>query len=182
MPQTDPNALSVVNFWRQAGPGRWFQKSTAFDDEFRSRFLALHEQASAGELDSWNVTPEGALGLLLLLDQFPRNCFRATTRMYESDPRARSIARIALEKGFDLGVEQELRVFFYLPFSHSERLEDQKIAVEKQRALGEEALKHAQGHYDIVERFGRFPHRNPILGRDTTPDEQKFLDEGGFAG
>jgi len=182
MALTDPDALSVVNFWREAGPDRWFQKNAAFDDEFRGRFLALHKKAAAGELDGWNVTPEGSLGLLLLLDQFPRNCFRNSTRMYESDARARSIARKALENGFDLGVEQELRVFFYLPFSHSERLEDQKIAIEKQRALGDEALKHAQRHHDIVERFGRFPHRNPILGRDMTPEEQKFLDEGGFAG
>ena len=182
MPQTDPDALSVVDFWRKAGPAKWFEKNVAFDDEFRSRFLALHKKAAAGELDGWNVTPEGALGLLLLLDQFPRNCFRNSTRMYESDPRARAAARKALENGFDLGVEQELRVFFYLPFSHSEQIADQKLAVEKQRALGEESLKHAQRHHDIVERFGRFPHRNSILGRDMTPDEQKFLDEGGFAG
>jgi len=182
MPETDPEALVVVNFWRQAGPERWFEKSDAFDDEFRDRFLALHEQAAAGALDAWNITPEGSLGLLLLLDQFPRNCFRATARMYESDARARSIAREALENGFDLGVEQDLRAFFYLPFAHSERLEDQKISVEKQRALGDEALKHAQRHHDIVERFGRFPHRNPILGREMKPDEQAFLNEGGFAG
>lgn len=182
MPQTDPDALSVVNFWRQAGPGRWFEKNEAFDDEFRQRFLALHERAAAGQLDGWNVTPEGALGLLLLLDQFPRNCFRGRTRMYDSDPLARAVALKALDRGFDLGVEEELRVFFYLPFSHSEHIEDQRVAVERQRALGPEVLKHAQRHHDIVARFGRFPHRNAILGRQMTPDEQKFLDEGGFAG
>jgi len=182
MPQTDPDAQAVVDFWRAAGREKWFEKSSAFDDEFRSKFLALHERAAAGELDGWAVTPEGALALILLLDQFPRNCFRGTTRMYDSDPRARAAASKALAEDFDLGVEEALRVFFYLPFSHSERIEDQKIAVGKQRALGDEAVKHAQRHHDIVERFGRFPHRNPILGRETTPDEQKFLDEGGFAG
>lgn len=182
MAETHPDALAVVNFWREAGQEKWFEKNVAFDDEFRTRFMALHEKAAAGQLSDWMATAEGALGLILLLDQFPRNCFRAQERMYQSDPRAREMARRALAAGYDVQVEEALRVFFYLPFSHSEDIVDQAIAVEKGRPLGPEHLRHAQRHHDIVARFGRFPHRNTILGRVTTVEEQKFLDDGGFAG
>lgn len=182
MPQTNPDAAAVVAFWRKAGPDKWFEKNPGFDDQFRSTFLALHERAAAGELESWTTTAEGALGLILLLDQFPRNCFRGTTQVYETDPLSRRMARKALDAGFDREVEPEIRVFFYLPFSHSEDLADQELALAKNKELGDLYLKHAQGHYDIVKRFGRFPHRNAIFGRQTTPEEQAFLDAGGFAG
>jgi len=182
MPETPPEALDVVRFWREAGPKKWFEKSKAFDDDFRGRFLNLHDKAARGELADWMGTAEGALALILLLDQFPRNCFRNSTRMYATDPLARKMARQAVADGRDMQVEKELRVFFYLPFSHSETLADHAIPVEKGKALGGDYEKHAIGHRDIVEKFGRFPHRNAILGRETTPEEQAFLDDGGFKG
>lgn len=175
-------ALAVVRFWRDAGADRWFSKSDAFDLAFGGRFLSLHEAAARGEFEGWAQSAEGALALLILLDQFPRNVFRGTARMYETDARAREVARQAVDNGLDQQVEKPLRVFFYLPFSHSERIEDQRRGVELNQRLGQPWLTHALGHADIIERFGRFPHRNPLLGRSTTAHEQAFLDAGGFAG
>lgn len=172
----------VVDFWREAGPASWFRKDAAFDDEFRARFLAAHDAACRGELDGWAQDAQGALALLILLDQFPRNAFRGTPRMFESDGKACEIARQALRRGYDGQADTQLRNFFYLPFMHSERLADQDLAVELTRKLGDEALRHAQIHRDVIERFGRFPHRNALLGRATTPEEQRFLDDGGFGG
>lgn len=177
-----PEAAAVVNFWRDAGPKHWFAKDPAFDQLFRERFLGLHEAAMRGELMPWMQTAEGALALLLLLDQFPRNAFRGTPRMYASDGFARVLADSAIRAGHDRRIEPDLRLFMYLPFGHSEQLADQERSLELARGLGEPHLSHAQGHHDIVKRFGRFPHRNPILGRAMRPEEQKFLDEGGFSG
>jgi uncharacterized protein (DUF924 family) len=175
-------ASTLVDFWRAAGPARWFAKDAGFDRRFRERFLALHEAAARGALAGWLATPEGALALLLLLDQFPRNAFRGTPRMYASDAMARDVAAAALDAGHDRAVETELQLFFYLPFGHSENMADQQRSVALNRRLGERDLSHAERHRDIVRRFGRFPHRNPILGRAMTPAEQRFLDAGGFAG
>jgi len=172
----------VLAFWRDAGPSRWFRKDEAFDHEFRTRFLGAHEAARRGELDAWARERQGALALLLLLDQFPRNAFRGTQRMFESDGKAREIARLALQAGYDAKAEPDLRNFYYLPFMHSEDLADQDLGVELARAVGDEALRWAIIHRDIIEKFGRFPHRNAVLGRTTTPEEQRFLDDGGFAG
>jgi uncharacterized protein (DUF924 family) len=172
----------VLSFWREAGPARWFRKDETFDTEFRSRFLACHEAATRGELDAWAADADGAFALLILLDQFPRNAFRGTARMFESDPKAREIARAAVAAGFDMQFEAGLRNFFYLPFMHSEDLADQDRAVEFARKLGDDPLRYAILHRDIIARFGRFPHRNAALGRVTTPEEQRFLDDGGFAG
>ena len=172
----------VLAFWRDAGPSRWFRKDEAFDHEFRTRFLGAHEAAFRGELDAWAQDAHGALALLILLDQFPRNAFRGTPRMFESDAKAREIARLAVQAGHDTQATADLRNFFYLPFMHSEALTDQDLAVERARALGDEALRWAVIHRDIIEKFGRFPHRNAVLGRITTPEEQRFLDDGGFAG
>jgi uncharacterized protein (DUF924 family) len=177
-----PEAAAVVSFWRDAGPQQWFAKDPAFDRRFRERFLALHEAAMRGELMPWMQTAEGALALLLLLDQFPRNAFRDTPRMYASDGFARVLADAAIRAGLDRHIEPDLRLFMYLPFGHSEQLADQQRSLELARGLGEPHLGHAQGHHDIVKRFGRFPHRNPILGRTMRPEEQKFLDEGGYSG
>lgn len=176
----DPQA--VIDFWVDAGPSRWFAKDAAFDARFRSTFLAAHEAAAAGALDRWAATPHGALALLVLLDQFPRNSFRDTPRMYATDARARAVAAAAVDAGFDQAVPEDLRLFFYLPFAHSESLADQERSVALSAALPPPACDHARRHRDIVARFGRFPHRNPILGRATTPEEQAFLDGGGFAG
>jgi uncharacterized protein (DUF924 family) len=172
----------VLAFWREAGPKRWFRKDEAFDADFRSRFQHCHEAAMRGELDGWAADAEGALALLILLDQFPRNAFRGSARMFESDAKARDIARAAIAAGFDTPVEADLRNFFYLPFMHSENLADQDRAVELTRTLGDDPLRYAVLHRDIIARFGRFPHRNAVLGRVTTPEEQRFLDDGGFAG
>jgi uncharacterized protein (DUF924 family) len=149
---------------------------------FREAFLDAHEAASRGDLDAWQRTPEGALALILLLDQYPRNAFRGTPRMYASDASVRRIADAAIAAGHDRHVENELRTFFYMPFAHSEVLADQERSVQLFRALGERDLTHAKHHRDIVRRFGRFPHRNSILGRETTDEVQQFLDEGGYAG
>jgi uncharacterized protein (DUF924 family) len=172
----------VLAFWREAGPQRWFRKDEGFDALFRTRFMAAHEAAAQGALDEWAACADGALALLILLDQFPRNAFRGQPRMFATDGKAREMATAAVSAGLDQQVPAELRNFFYLPFAHSEALADQDRAVELARALGDDALHWAVVHREIVERFGRFPHRNAVLGRATTPQEQQFLDEGGFAG
>jgi uncharacterized protein (DUF924 family) len=177
------SADDVLTFWREAGPDRWYEKSDAFDRSIRDNFLATYEAATAGHLVDWQETPEDALALVILLDQFPRNMFRGSARAFVADPLARDVADAAIARGFDKAVDKTLRAFFYLPFMHSEEIEDQEYCIELCRALGDEDnVKYAEIHADIIRRFGRFPHRNPVLGRDTTPDEQAFLAGGGFAG
>lgn len=177
-----PSARDVVDFWRDAGPARWFAKDAAFDAAFRDRFLALHEAAAAGRLADWAHSAEGALALMVLLDQFPRNTWRGNARMLATDPQALAVAREAIARGFDREVDPALRRFFYLPFMHSEAPDDQARSVELNAALDADTQRFALLHRDIIERFGRFPHRNHMLGRASTPEEQRFLDEGGFAG
>jgi uncharacterized protein (DUF924 family) len=176
------NAAEVVAFWRAAGPQLWFAKDDAFDRRFRDRFLHLHEAASRGTLHDWWDSPLGTLGLLILLDQYPRNAFRGSPRMYATDARARHVAAAAVAAGHDRAFEPDLQLFFYLPFGHSEDLNDQERSVALTERLGEPNISHAKRHCGIVRRFGRFPHRNPILGRAMTADEQRFLDAGGYAG
>lgn len=173
---------AVIAFWIDAGPARWFKKDAAFDDEFRARFAAEHEAAANGALDDWANTAEGALALLILLDQYPRNSFRGSARMFATDPKALSIAKLAIAQGFDQVVAVDLRSFTYLPFMHSEQLAEQDRALELYAPLGAESQRFAVMHRDIIARFGRFPHRNSLLGRTTTAEEQAFLDRGGFAG
>lgn len=172
----------MLRFWRAAGLAQWFGQAPDFDRRLRERFLALHEAAARGEHDGWRATADGSLALLILLDQFPRNAFRGSARMYATDAHARCIARRAIGAGLDRRVAPQLRLFFYLPFAHSENLEDQRFSVDLNRTLGHPWVDHAQGHAAIIERFGRFPHRNPLLGRRTTDTEKAFLDQGGFAG
>jgi uncharacterized protein (DUF924 family) len=173
----------VVGFWHEAGPSKWFKKAPAFDEAIRLKFEPTHHAAARGDYDDWAETPEGALALLLLLDQFPRNLFRGSAHAFATDPKARAIARTAIQQGLDSKVEPDLRNFFYLPFEHSEELGDQDYAIALCAESGvADDLKWAQLHRDIIARFGRFPHRNASLGRTTTPQEQEFLDEGGFAG
>jgi uncharacterized protein (DUF924 family) len=175
-------AAEVVAFWRSAGPSLWFAKDDAFDRRFRDRFLASHEAAARGELSSWTRSADGALALVILLDQFPRNAFRSTPGAYATDGHARLVADAAIKAGHDRAVDHELAKFFYLPFAHSEDPADQERSVELTRRLGEPDLSHALGHRDIIRRFGRFPHRNPILGRSMRPEEQHYLENGGFKG
>ena len=173
---------AIVAFWREAGADRWFAKDAAFDDDIKRRFMASYEAAAAGKLTNWEQNGEGALALLLLLDQFPRNMFRGEARAFATDPLARAVASRAILNGYD-GAFPDLRAFFYVPFEHSENLADQERGVALYKAANDaDGLKWAQLHADIIRRFGRFPHRNPVLGRVTTPEEQAFLDGGGFAG
>ena len=173
----------VVAFWREAGPERWFAKDDGFDTECRERFLGVWERAARGELDGWGETAEGALGLVILLDQMPRNMFRNDPRAWSSDAQARAAAEAALAKGFDREVEPELRAFFYLPFEHAEDRAAQARSVALFTELGDpETLKWARHHQDIVDRFGRFPHRNAVLGRESTPEELAFLEIDDFRG
>ena len=172
----------VVAFWREAGPERWYVKSSAFDDDLRARFLATWEAARAGDLAAWEDSDEGTLALILVLDQFSRNMFRNDPRAFSADPQAREIANRAIGKGVDQRIDADLRAFMYLPFEHSEDMADQERSVALFEPLGEDSLKWAVLHADIIRKFGRFPHRNTVLGRATTPEEAAFLDEGGFAG
>jgi uncharacterized protein (DUF924 family) len=172
----------ILAFWRDAGPKRWYTPDEAFDAEVRRRFLGLWQRAAAGELSSWETSDDGALALVIVLDQFPRNLFRDDIRTYASDAQAREVAHRAIHRGADARIDPALREFLYLPFMHSEHLADQLRCIELSRAAGHtESLKWAEHHADIIRRFGRFPHRNRLLGRATTPEEQAFLDEGGFS-
>ncbi len=175
-------ARAVVEFWRDAGPSKWFAKDAQFDRDFRDRFLVIYNEAANGMLDNWLEHPHGALALVILLDQFPRNVFRGTPHMYLTDERARYVSSMAIAKGFDRMVDDELALFFYLPFAHSENLADQDRSVMLCQRLGEPSPAHSRRHRDIIRRFGRFPHRNPILGRKMRPEEQEYLDNGGYAG
>jgi len=181
-----PGAIApadVLAFWRAAGPDKWFSKDAAFDAETARHFHGLWQAAIAGELAAWEATPEGALALVITLDQFPRNMFRGNKRTYEADALARAAASRAIARGFDQRIPHGERQFLYLPCMHSEYLADQERCVDLARAYGDdEFTKYAEQHADIVRRFGRFPHRNAVLGRVTTPEEQAFLDAGGFAG
>lgn len=176
----------VIAFWREAGPDKWYAKDAAFDTEIAARFGEAYHQAARGELDDWITTPEGTLALILLLDQFPRNMFRGTARAFATDPIARDVADFAYTAQFDGAEWGDLGVFFYLPFEHSESLADQDRGVALCEALdaasGSDWARWARMHRDIIRRFGRFPHRNTALGRETTDEEQEFLDKGGFSG
>ena len=173
----------ILAFWRDAGPDRWYTPDDAFDAEVRRRYLDLWRKAAAGELSSWETSDDGALALVIVLDQFPRNIFRGDARTYASDARAQEVANRTIERGVDARIDPNLREFLYLPLMHSEHLPDQLRCIELSRAAGHtESLKWAEHHADIIRRFGRFPHRNRLLGRATTPDEQAFLEEGGFTG
>ncbi len=183
----DVTAQQVVQAWREAGPAKWFAKDEAFDRSLARDFEAAHHAAARGELDGWADTSAGALALLILLDQIPRNIFRGSGHAIATDGKARAVARAAIAAGHDLATEAMLRPFFYLPYEHSEDMGDQDEAVRlcaaHKAAVGDTGtLKWAELHRDIIVRFGRFPHRNAALGRGATPSEQAFLDGGGFAG
>lgn len=178
--QTITSAGEVVEFWRQAGAAQWFAKSDEFDTRFRDRFEPAHYAAARRELDAWADTADGSLALLILLDQFPRNSFRGSAHMFATDPLARHFARRTLAVGHDMQIEADLRLFLYLPFEHSEDAADQDLSLRLHQQLGQP--EWAAHHRDIVKRFGRFPHRNHLLGRETTAEEAAFLAAGGFRG
>src|ERR1700733_8908194 len=177
------SAENVVAFWLAAGQDRWDEPNEAFDAEIRERFKATYDDGAAGRLHGWETRREGALALVIVLDQFPRNMFRGSARSYAADPLARAVAQRAIARGFDLLIAVPARAFFYLPFEHSEDLADQERCITLMRGTGDTHLvEWAVLHADIIRRFGRFPHRNAVLGRTTTAEEQAFLDAGGFAG
>ena len=178
--QTTPQA--VIEFWKQAGPKHWFAKDKAFDTLFRDTFYSAHFLAASRQLEHWLAQPEGALALLLLLDQYPRNAFRGTAHMFATDSLARFYARHMIDGSMDKALEADLRLFCYLPFEHSEDAADQQLSLQLHLSLGPQASVWAQEHAEIIQRFGRFPHRNEVLGRETTEQERTFLDQGGFAG
>ena len=176
-------AADILAFWREAGRDGWYRRDAVFDAEVRRRYLATWQQAAAGELSSWETSDEGALAQTIVLDQFPRNMFREDPATYASDALARAVAARAIDRGVDGRIDPLLREFLYLPFMHSEHLADQQRCVALFRKCdNSENLKYAEDHADIIRRFGRFPHRNRILGRPTTAEEQAFLDAGGFSG
>lgn len=174
-----PTAREVLDFWRDAGASKWFNGGEAFDAEVRERLEAAHFAAARRELEGWMDEADGALALLLLLDQVPRNIFRGSAHSYATDPLALHYAGRMLEAGQDREVDPELRVFCYMPFEHSEDLLEQERAVALMADLGGTYADYAVQHHEVIERFGRFPHRNHALGRINTADEQTWLDAGG---
>lgn len=176
-------AQDVLAFWREAGEERWFTKDAAFDTQVNERFARLLDDAKHGRLDSWKDSDEGLLALIIVLDQFPRNIYRNDARAFATDAMARQLTHEAIACGADQRIDRSLRAFVYMPLMHSESLADQERCVALYRALGNaNNLKFAELHADIIRKFGRFPHRNAVLGRSTTPEEATFLAEGGFAG
>ena len=170
----------IVRFWRDAGPAAWFGRNDAFDDALRTRFLDEHFAAARREREAMLDDADGALAVILLLDQVPRNVFRDSAHAFATDPLAREYAHRAIDARFDTIIEPALRIFFYLPFEHCEDLADQDRVVVLCDALGDaNYLKYAEAHRDVIRRFGRFPHRNQALARVNTPEEQAWLDAGG---
>jgi len=173
---------TILTFWHEAGYDRWFARDDGFDAQC-SDFLDAHLAAARGELEHWMDTADGALALCILLDQIPRNAFRGSGHAFATDSLARHYAGRAIDRGYDLAVDPTLRVFFFMPFEHSEAMADQERSVALASTLqgegGSSYLEYAIKHRDVIARFGRFPHRNATLGRESTPQEQAYLDAGG---
>jgi len=179
---------TVLEFWFGPAPGvrrkNWFARDPGFDGEIRDAFLDDYRRARSGALDGWREAPESCLALVLLLDQFPRNMFRGAPEAFAGDAQGLAAARHAVAQGFDAGMAPERRLFLYLPFEHSERLEDQRESLRLMEAFRgrpglEDVFDYAGRHLRVIERFGRFPHRNAILGRPSTPEELEFLAQPG---
>jgi uncharacterized protein (DUF924 family) len=166
----------IFLFWKDAGPDKWFTSDPAFDVEVRARFMETYEAGLRGELDGWERSAYGAFALVILLDQFPRNMFRASSRAFATDALALSISQHALAAGWDRQLTQQQRLFLYMPFQHSENRAVQARSIELFTQLGlADNLDYARRHKDIVDRFGRFPHRNAVLGRQPTTEELEFV-------
>ena len=173
----------VLGFWfGELGREAWFRKDAAVDQAIRERFLALYERLAAAPASEATTSADRALASVLVLDQFPRNMFRTGARAFATDGRALEIARAAIAQGLDQQIDQDRRVFLYLPFEHSEDSGDQARCVALTSALGDaEYTRYAELHQAVIDRFGRFPHRNSVLGRASTPEEEAFLKEPGSA-
>lgn len=185
-------ANEILDFWfgrlEEADYGKprkvWFIKNPEFDEEVRSRFLNDYQQATTGQLDDWKASPEGCLALIILLDQFPRHMFRSQPQAFATDPQALAYAKYGIQRGFDQELRPIQRQFVYLPLEHSENLATQHQCIELFSTLKDypecaSGVDYAHRHLKVIERFGRFPHRNEILGRETTPDEAEFLKQRG---
>ncbi len=188
--QSSPADVLAFWFGSEGEPGygefreEWFRKDEAFDREVTDRFGDLYERATAGGLDGWREEAESCLALVIVLDQFPRNMFRGDARTHATDGQALDAAKHAIERALDRELPAFQRMFLYMPFMHAESVEDQRRSVELFEGLasepgGPDVREYAAGHRDIEERFGRFPHRNAILGRETTPEEAEFLTQPG---
>jgi len=175
-------ANQVIDFWRSAGKEAWFTRDDAFDAKITEKFSTTHEAAMRGELDLWALAPDSALALIILLDQFSRNMFRNDARAFAADDKTLGIVNSMMAAGLDHKMPEDLIMFAYMPLMHAENLAAQRRCLAQMERLGlEKETEAAKIHLDIIEEFGRFPHRNAVLGRDMTPEEQAFLDNGGFS-
>jgi len=173
----------VLDFWFSAGPKKWFSKDDAFDGLICKQFLSLHCQAAGGHLDTWSTSAQGTLALIIVLDQFSRNLHRASPLAFATDEKALGLSRTAIENKQDIEFPMGVRQWIYMPFMHAEELEMQERSVELFDTIDDPAnIKAAITHRDIIRKFGRFPHRNEVLGRTSTAQELQFLAEGGFSG
>ncbi len=173
----------VLDFWFAAGEAKWFVKSDDFDTEIVTSFKRHHEAARDGAYDDWGETANGCLALIILLDQFSRNMYRGSGETFAADEKALALAKSTVEKGFDMELPQNVRMWIYLPYEHSEVMADQERCIElMERSKLDDVIEWAHQHADIIRRFGRFPHRNAVLGRQSTQEEITFLEDGGFAG
>ena len=178
-----PSANDVLTFWFEATkPSQWYRRDHAFDREIENHFSKLHDAAANGTLDTWQSEPQSALARIIILDQFSRNIFRDDPRAFAVDDLALAAARDAITRDFDLQFPEQQQAFFLMPFMHAETLSVQKESVQHftNRQPGRSNLSYAIEHHDIIEKFGRFPHRNKILGRQSTPEEIQYLETGGF--
>jgi uncharacterized protein (DUF924 family) len=172
----------ILEFWKGVGPKGWWRADPVLDGTMRSRFGAFHAEAAIVEPEGWRDSADGILALVILYDQFSRNLHRGTARAFAKDAAARALADLALSRGDDRNCDPALAHFFYLPFMHAEDLADQERCVELfRRAGGEDNLRYARIHRDVIAKFGRFPHRNQALGRKPTAEEEAFLANGGFS-
>lgn len=175
----------ILAFWfYEVGPTRWFKNDPALDEKIRAQFMEEYEAAVRGDLKKWEETPESAIGLLLLLSEFPRRMFRGTARAYENDEIAIDLARTSIIKHFDDRIDRSYKLFFYLPFQYSEHIGDQRLAVYyiRERTKEEPWIATAEESLEVITCFGRFPNRNEALGRETTPDEQTYLKQAANVG
>ncbi|PTW63487.1 uncharacterized protein (DUF924 family) [Breoghania corrubedonensis] len=182
MTTTPADPFDILDFWWKAGATKWFTRDAEFDAEIHERFHEMHAIAAQGGFDGWSETPHGALALIIVLDQFSRNLHREDAHAFANDAKALEIARSCIARGFHRAFPSEARTFFFLPFEHAEEIAAQQTSVDLFRQHGnEQTYLYALIHLDVIRRFGRFPHRNRALGRTTSPEEQSYLDTGGFS-
>lgn len=178
---TDITPSTILNFWfSESTRPKHFIKDSHFDNEITERFLSIYNIAADNQLPHWNSSAEGCLAVIIILDQFPRNMFRNTPKAFATDHHARATAKAAIKQNLDTQLTQEQQIFLYMPFMHSETLEEQELSIQLYQQLGiENNLKFAIAHHGIIKEFNRFPHRNEIMNRESTPEELAFLEKPG---